>query len=264
MDITRTNAKDFGRYPELLGPHIQRIMRAREAAENYMVNPRALLTEGLARFEDFTYQHIGLAARIAAEIQAIAPGDSKRADSLVSATSPASASRMCAEVIRAAVCEMFGNRRAEAERKFGASTYLQHLVNSPDDNDKQKVFHSDTFFPALKFWYFPQAVDVDDGPLWYVPNSPVLTPQLLAWHQRQVDDIAAGKVEPWRGHGHTEGSLRINLEEIAALGLKPEPVTVEADTLVVVNVWGFHARGNTKTTTHRLSIHGSIRLDHPL
>lgn len=153
--------------------------------------------------------------------------------------------------------------RKELKWHFAQQTYIQHLLNAPGDGDDQKVFHSDTFFPNLKFWYFPKSVVIDEGPFWFVPESVRLTPQLIEWHKARVEDLKAGRDEFWRGPSHREGSFRINDEELAVLGLKGIPVEVEADTLVVANVFGFHKRGETKRPTHRISIHGNLRLLNP-
>lgn len=265
--MNRTSAKDFSKHPHLLDGHVERIKAAHEAANGYLADT-PLRTVGLIRKERFLEyrQHLrpGLPQEIAREIFTVRHGDGKRADSLVTATNPVSASRLCASAMWPVISGLFTDRHAEVAQKFYANLYLQHLLNAPADNDEQKVFHSDTFFPAIKWWYFPQAVGEKDGPLMYVPNSPVLAPWLLAWHQAQVDKIKAGNIEEWRGRGHREGSLRIGEDEIAALGLKAQAVTVEADTLIIANVFGFHARGDTIRPTHRLSIHGSVRIDNPI
>lgn len=265
--MNRSSAKDFSKHPHLLDGHVERIKAAHDAAKSYMIDS-PLRTVGLIRVKNFLScqndEHPGLGLRIADEIYVVRPGDGKRGDSLVTTTRPDSASRACAGAMWQMISALFTAHHTEVARKFYENLYLQHLINMPGDNDEQKVFHTDTFFPAIKWWYFPLAVGANDGPLMYVPNSPILTPKLLAWHQAQVDAIKAGRVEEWRGRGHREGSLRISLEEIAALGLKPEAVTVEADTLVVASVFGFHARGGTTKPTHRLALHGSIRLDQPI
>ncbi|MEK9697069.1 MAG: hypothetical protein VW270_15005, partial [Candidatus Poseidoniales archaeon] len=53
----------------------------------------------------------------------------------------------------AAIKEMTGLNSLENEILH--NTFYQKVVNTPQDNDVQKVFHMDTFFPAWKFWYFP-------------------------------------------------------------------------------------------------------------
>jgi hypothetical protein len=255
-----SNAKDFKRFPQLLDSHVERLKQAREAA-NYYLNDTLILTTGLITYENFLH-HL-YPERIAKEIEAIRPGDAKRFESLVTTDRDNFSYRASLEMLPI-IKGLFKKHHYEVITKFWRNLYRQHLYNTPDDNDKQKVLHSDTFFPAIKWWYFPRAVKEWDGPLVYVPNSPILTPELLAWHELQIENIRKGKVEEWRGHGHFEGSLRINEEELKGLGLKAKPVTVGANTLIIANVFGFHRRGDTKQPTHRFSLHGSIRVDNPL
>lgn len=258
--LINTSAKDFGKYPELIDAHMDRVLRASDAADRYMAAPilrkvGIMLVHGFAGLE--------VADLVAREIEGVAPGDAKRPDTLLEHRIRFTPSQEVARKILGGLQGLMPGKLDEVGQLFRASTYLQHLYNRPDDGDKQKVFHSDTFFPALKFWYFPRAVGLLDGPLWYVPNSPRLTLKLIAWHKARMADIKAGRVEAWRGPGHIEGSLRISEEEIAGLGLVPMPVTVEADTLVIANVFGFHRRGDTMQPTHRLCINGSIRTSRP-
>ena len=261
LGVMWTSAKDFGRWPELLAVHVERVQRAAAAGQLYLASvdlrSRGLIAVGGLLGPD-------LAARVAAEVRAVRPGDAKRKDSLVANRAPESPARRAAAAMWRRIGPLWRGHLIEADRLFLRNTYLQHLVNEPGDGDIQKVLHCDTFFPALKFWYFPEPVGADDGPLVYVPGSPVLTPALLDWHRAQAESIAAGTVEPWRGAGHGEGSLRIGDGELAELGLEAEPVTVDADTLVIANVFGFHRRGDAPTRCDRVSVHGSIRISRPL
>ena len=57
--------------------------------------------------------------------------------------------------------------------------------------------------------------------------------------------------------------MRIMNEEIDKLGLKRRSVPVKANTLVIANVSGFHARGHCTVPHIRDAVHGSIRIDRP-
>lgn len=151
------------------------------------------------------------------------------------------------------------------EPQFIQNTFIQRLQNSPDDNDVQKVMHMDTFFPTVKFWFFPQDVTIDDGPFCYVPKSNILTDKRKDWMRKQWEDIIDGKIDPRRTYGHAEGSLRIFDEELIEMGFDPEATAhpVRANTLVIANTFGFHARGQVSNTVIRQGIHGSIRLSKP-
>jgi hypothetical protein len=151
------------------------------------------------------------------------------------------------------------------EPQFGQNTFIQRLQNSPDNNDVQKVMHMDTFFITVKFWFFPEDVTIDDGPFCYVAKSNILTDKRKEWMRRQWTDIIDGKIDPQRTYGHAEGSLRIFDDELIEMGFDPEATAhlVKANTLVIANTFGFHARGEVSNTVIRQAIHGSIRLPQP-
>ena len=152
----------------------------------------------------------------------------------------------------------------DAPIKHRANAFAQHLVRGPDDDDEQATPHSDCFMPAVKWWWFPEAVAA--GALRYARGSAELTPAMLAFHYRESNRVAAGDVEPWRlgrGRGHVGGSLRFGEDELAAIGLDCRPIEVEADTLLIANVFGVHARGMPAAPTARLAVHGSIRPARP-
>ena len=151
------------------------------------------------------------------------------------------------------------------EPQFGQNTFIQRLQNSPDNNDVQKVMHMDTFFITVKFWFFPEDVTIDDGPFCYVPKSNILTDKRKAWMRQQWTDIIDGKIDPQRTYGHAEGSLRVFDEELIEMGYDPQATAhpVKANTLVIANTFGFHARGEVSNTVIRQAVHGSIRLSQP-
>jgi len=260
LDVMWTSAKDFGRWPELAAVHGERLRRARRAAERYLA-PSGLLGYGLMMFEDVV--GAAYAAEVAAAARAVRPGDAKRPDSTVSARPNGDSARAVAETVWELIAPLWRGHRQAAAEKLRVSTYLQHLVNAPGDGDIQKVAHRDTFFPALKFWYFPEEVGIEDGAFCYARGSAGLTGDRMAWECEQANLIARGEIEPWHGVGHREGSFRVSGDELAELGFALQPVEVAADTLVIANVFGFHARGEPRARCSRVSIHGSIRIDRP-
>jgi hypothetical protein len=119
--------------------------------------------------------------------------------------------------------------------------------------DIQKLLHRDTFFSAMKFWYFLRPVRDEDGPFAYVPGSHRLDDRRLAWEQSVADDIFANGGR----HPNASGSFRIDEADLPKLGF-PSPVslTCEANTLVIANVLGFHRRGHAADARRRLAIYG--------
>ena len=154
---------------------------------------------------------------------------------------------------------------AEALDLYYRNTFIQTVINEPGNNDHQKLIHSDIFFPAIKFWYFPQQVTISDGPLNYVPGSTKITRQLLNFYYQQMLDICSSHdfIAEWRGKDHVEGSFRVSETELDEMGYHIEPVMVPANTLVIANVFGFHARGDALVKNVRTAIHGSIRCSVP-
>jgi hypothetical protein len=126
-------------------------------------------------------------------------------------------------------------------------TILSHIRNAKPD--PQTDLHIDTFHPTVKAFYFLTDVAEDEGPFVYVPGSHRLTEKRLRWEYEQsigaaksLDTLAA------------RGSLRATNAEVAAMGFgAPRAFAVPANTLVVADTVGFHARG--------LSVRPSIRVE---
>lgn len=130
--------------------------------------------------------------------------------------------------------------------------YLQAIRTgfSAGPPDPQQDLHCDTFHPSMKAWLFLSDISEEDAPLTYVAGSHRPTPQRLAWeHAKSIEVLTSGDRLSQRG------STRISLEELRALGL-PEPTrfTVRANTLVVIDTCGFHARGQSQRPTVRTEV----------
>jgi hypothetical protein len=125
---------------------------------------------------------------------------------------------------------------------------LRHAVAGPPD--PQTALHADTFHPTVKAWLFLTDVAADGGAFTYVPGSHRLTPERLAWEHRM--SLAARHAPD----GDTrEGSFRIEPDELAALGLPgPLVLAVPANTLIVADTFGFHARGPSAGRSLRVEI----------
>lgn len=130
--------------------------------------------------------------------------------------------------------------------------YLQTILSHsyPGAPDPQTSLHTDTFHPTVKAWLFLTDVAPDEGPFTYVPGSHRATPARLAWEKRMSLDAARHPDHPTR-----RGSFRIEESELPALGLPP-PVAfaVPANTLVVADTHGFHARGPSVRPSVRVEL----------
>lgn len=134
------------------------------------------------------------------------------------------------------------------EPLYYIQTILTHQGKA--STDPQTYLHADTFHPTMKAWFFLTDVAMEDGPLTYVPGSHRLTPQRMQWEHEKalmapegVDRLSA------------RGSMRITPGELPDLGL-PAPVSfaVPANTLVVADTCGFHARGPASRPSKRIEI----------
>lgn len=152
---------------------------------------------------------------------------------------------------------MLAGRRWKALMAYVGATeseplyYIQSIASGVADGppDPQLELHSDTFHPSLKAWLFLTDVGPDDGPLTYVPGSHRLTPERIAWEQARSVHIAEADRLSQRG------SLRVSVDELAALGLpQPKAFTVPANTLVAIDTGGFHARGRSNGPAVRVEL----------
>jgi hypothetical protein len=136
----------------------------------------------------------------------------------------------------------------DAEPLVYVQTILSHA--RPGDRDPQEVLHSDTFHATVKAWLFLSDVPADCMSFTYVPGSHQVTPQRLAWEKAQSLELSV------RGdYRSRRGSLRILPEALPAIGLPPpKQLAVSANTLVVADTHGFHARGPSATPTQRVEI----------
>ena len=129
--------------------------------------------------------------------------------------------------------------------------YVQTIVGGLESPlpDPQVHLHSDTFHPSMKAWLFLTDVEDDGRPLTYVAGSHRMTPEREAWERRKVARIGEADRLSQRG------SLRIETEELAGLGLPlPTRFAVRANTLVVIDTSGFHARADSDRPTLRVEL----------
>ncbi|MFC6670377.1 phytanoyl-CoA dioxygenase family protein [Marinobacterium aestuariivivens] len=125
---------------------------------------------------------------------------------------------------------------------------LTHVDGAPDD--PQTVLHMDAFHPSMKAWLFMDEVEPHKGPFTYVPGSHRADAPRLAWEKQKSLTVAKGD-----DRLAARGSLRIQPEELAALGLpQARPLTVPGNSLVVGDTVGFHARGRSTEPSVRVEL----------
>lgn len=132
---------------------------------------------------------------------------------------------------------------------------IQTIFGTPSQGagemDPQTDLHTDTFHSTAKAWYFLYDVPADEGPFTYVAGSHKLTRRRLAWQKRM--SILGSR-------GWTGGSFRIPLSAMKRLHLPmPTKFAVPANTLVVGDTFGFHARGYSARSSVRVEFYASQR-----
>lgn len=121
-------------------------------------------------------------------------------------------------------------------------SYIQTIFSQVRDAevDPQTHLHADTFHPTVKAWLFLGDVNEEDGPFVYVPGSHKMTSRRLAWARAKSIEARDSDFLSSRG------SLRITPAELADIGLPPpRSCAAPANTLVVADTGGFHARGRS-------------------
>ena len=136
----------------------------------------------------------------------------------------------------------------DQEPLYYIQTILSHVKDAAPD--PQTNLHADTFHPSIKAWLFLTDVVPDEGPFVYVPGSHLMTGKRLAWEQ-EMSMRAAENADRYSARG----SFRIRPEQLAQLGLgAPQAFAVPANTLVVADTVGFHARGLSARPSKRVEI----------
>jgi hypothetical protein len=130
--------------------------------------------------------------------------------------------------------------------------YVQSLFRQGGEIDPQTRLHCDTFHPTTKAWLYLTDVRENEGAFTCVPGSHKLTPEKLEWHRRTSLSAKDSDDRETR-----EGSFRVEPSQLAEMRL-PQPVqlAVPANTLVVADTSGFHARGPSVAGSLRVEIWG--------
>lgn len=223
--------------------------------------------DGIVAVDDFLPEEI--LSQVVEELEHVGYAVSKNKDNIISNMSntkfPALKGVLVNSYMKELVFGLLGYPTTDQEVNvfYESNTFAQKLNIQPGDGDVQKVLHLDTFFPCIKWWYFPHAIDIDGGPFSYVRTSNQFSHKMAKFIYDQSIEIVMVNIDPERTYGHREGSFRIFSEELDDMGLVETPYTVRANTIVLANVCGFHRRREVLNEVKRNSIHGSIRVLFP-
>jgi hypothetical protein len=136
----------------------------------------------------------------------------------------------------------------DAEPMLYLQTILTQVRRGPPD--PQRRLHSDAFQPSVKAWLFLTDVEQGGAPFMFVPGSHKPTDARLSWEKRMSVAVSRDGERLSR-----RGSFRIDPAELGTLDLPPpKAVAVKANTLVVADMFGFHARGTSDHPTMRVEI----------
>jgi hypothetical protein len=136
----------------------------------------------------------------------------------------------------------------DIEPMFYLQTILTHVLKGPPD--PQLKLHSDAFQPSVKAWLFLTDVEERSAPFMFVPGSHKPTAARLQWEKLMSIAVSNDGERLSR-----RGSFRIDPAELSTLGLPPpRAVAVKANTLVVADMFGFHARGMSDQASMRVEI----------
>lgn len=141
-----------------------------------------------------------------------------------------------------------------ASFKVQPMNYIQVIFSkiNQDQPDPQTNFHSDTFFSSAKAWLFLTDVDESTGPFMYVPGSHRVDEKRLAWEQYKATQICTKQSTDVLSR---RGSFRISREELKTFGFaEPVKFNVKANTLLIADTFGFHARGESEKPAIRAEI----------
>lgn len=129
--------------------------------------------------------------------------------------------------------------------------YVQTVFAQVDRSatDPQTSVHADTFHPTMKAWLFLHDVEEDLGPFVYVPGSHRPTKRRLAWERMM--SVKASTLDRLS----SRGSFRVTARDLKRMALpEPKKFAVPANTLVVADTSGFHARGHSVRPSTRVEI----------
>jgi len=136
----------------------------------------------------------------------------------------------------------------DVEPMFYLQTILTHVLKGPPD--PQLKLHSDAFQPSVKAWLFLTDVEERSAPFMFVPGSHRPTEARLKWEKAMSVAVSNDGERLSR-----RGSFRIDPADLATLDLpQPRAVAVKANTLVVADMFGFHARGISDEPSMRVEI----------
>ena len=146
------------------------------------------------------------------------------------------------------------------------TSFWQKLKILKNDNDIQKDCHMDTFFPSIKYWYFPYEVS-NNLAFRYAKSSHILSYKRMKLESQKISnliekDFKLNSLNNSSFKSALEGSLRFNSEDLDYMNLELDSYGVNKNTLIIADVSGLHSRSlgeNNIEKSQRIAIHGNTR-----
>ncbi len=158
----------------------------------------------------------------------------------------------CAELLRGPTWR--GLTRYVSGFDAAPMAYVQTVFAgaAPRGVDPQTSLHMDTFHPVMKAWLYLDDITEAVGPLVYAPGTHRRTPRREAWERaRSIAACTSAK---------KFGAFRIAQDQLPRIGAGAvRRFDVAADTLIVADTSGFHARAPSPAPSVRVEIYASSR-----
>ena len=169
----------------------------------------------------------------------------------------------------------FNNSFSDCQRLISLSAFWQKINIIKDNEDIQKDAHMDTFFPSLKFWYFPYDVSINKS-FMYAQGSHQMTIERMYLEACKINkmvsiynpELLTKRVSLSNPRGSSslqsalQGSLRFNESDLKNINCKLLPVPVGKNSLIIADVSGVHSRGFGEKNIDislRIGLHGNTR-----
>jgi hypothetical protein len=169
----------------------------------------------------------------------------------------------------------FNNSFCDCQRLISLSGFWQKINIINGNEDIQKDAHMDTFFPSLKFWYFPFDVSINKS-FMYAKGSHKMTGKRMIIEAKKINQMLnvykpesltkrVSLNNPYGSsslHSAIQGSLRFNETDLEYINCKLLPVTSTKNCLVIADVSGIHSRGCGEKDIDlalRIGVHGNTR-----
>ncbi len=137
-------------------------------------------------------------------------------------------------------------------RKYDLGEAWFDIVQNGDPaiSDSQKVMHTDNFYATHKMWYFLDDVTIEHGPLVVSPGTSRFSFTRAIFEYVNSINFDSQNVA-WRPSKRWKNIFK----------LRPKPIVVAANTLVIANTHAFHQRGEAVLGMERRQIHFRVRID---